>query len=136
MGSAPEEQLEAEGQGISNDATQHKQHEYRVGLEEKLAWKSHLDQRHGCGNGEAKNAMVVGLLCWKVVDQQLLMIHELKINHTHIRKMIHCHVWLLPTVLESSREIYLGIRVGRCQAQRALFNITLTSWLLSPWLRC
>ncbi|KAI5345462.1 hypothetical protein L3X38_013339 [Prunus dulcis] len=80
-----EKQLEAEGQGIGNDATQHKQHEYRVGVEEMLVWKSHLDQRHGGGNGEAKNAMVdhihrdrVGLLCWKVVDQQLqlLMIHE------------------------------------------------------------
>ncbi|KAI5345472.1 hypothetical protein L3X38_013349 [Prunus dulcis] len=58
MGSAPEEQLETEGQGISNDATQHKQHEYRVGLEEKLVWKSHLDQRHGSGNGEGKDAMV------------------------------------------------------------------------------
>ncbi|KAL6290189.1 hypothetical protein ACE6H2_007699 [Prunus campanulata] len=81
MGSAPEDQLEAEGQGISNDAAQHKQHEYRVGLEEKLVWKSHLDQRHGCGNGEAKCGMEDhkcgsticcgghGWLCWKVVDQ-------------------------------------------------------------------
>ncbi|CAB4269899.1 unnamed protein product [Prunus armeniaca] len=99
MGSAPAEQLETEGQGISNDATQHKQHEYRVGVEEKLVWKSQLDQRHGCGNGEGKDAMVdhihrVGLLCWKVVDQQLLVIHKLKINHPHIRKMIYCHVWL------------------------------------------
>ncbi|PQQ15373.1 hypothetical protein Pyn_39383 [Prunus yedoensis var. nudiflora] len=58
MGSAPEEQLEAEGQGISNDAAQHKQHEYRVCVEEMLVWKSHLDQRHGCGNDEAKNEMV------------------------------------------------------------------------------
>ncbi|PQQ17167.1 hypothetical protein Pyn_18439 [Prunus yedoensis var. nudiflora] len=58
MGSAPEEQLEAEGQGISNDATQHKQHEYRVSLEGNLVWKCHLDQSHGCGNSEAKYAMV------------------------------------------------------------------------------
>ncbi|KAI5345465.1 hypothetical protein L3X38_013342 [Prunus dulcis] len=29
-----EEQLEAEGQGIGNDTRQHKQHEYRVGVEE------------------------------------------------------------------------------------------------------
>ncbi|CAB4300294.1 unnamed protein product [Prunus armeniaca] len=114
MGSAPAEQLEAEGQGISNDATQHKQHEYRVGLEEKLVWKTHLDQRHGCGNGEAKNAMVdhkVNLLCWKVVDQQLL-IHELK--------MIHCHIWLLPTALESGGELFLWVGVARYQAQGAI----------------
>lgn len=70
-----------------------------------LVWKSHLDQHHGCGNGEAKNAMVdhrVGLLCRKVVDQQVqMMIHEniisitLKMNHPHMTKTIHCHLWLL-----------------------------------------
>ena len=104
MRSAPEEQLEDEGQGISNDATQQKKHEYSVGVEEMLVWKSYLDQRHGCGNGEAKNAMVEdkcgsccghGLLWWKVVDQQLQlpMIHENIISIT--LKMVHCqcHVW-------------------------------------------